>query len=884
DTAWFTLTAGAYRFTRTENGMQVSARIGEEGSDLLQEVERAQFSDQLIFLDGTNNAPILGDLPGWTVFQDETVTLTRSELLALAVDLEGDPLSVVQPVVSHGTLTQLDADTWRFNPESGFTGGIILNYGVSDGVVTTVAAAEISVLAVNHAPTVTGVPALTLAEDGVLTLHTADLVTGATDVDGDLLTVVGLGVDVGMLSSVGEGVWHFMPDADFHGMVTLTYGVYDGALSAPATAQLTVTPVNDAPISGVSPSFALNIGDGLLLTEAQLLQGVVDGDGDLLSIHSVTSSNGEVVDLGNGSWVVTPAEGFLGTLTLSHEIGDGIATTMRNLDVSVNAQGILSTGTLGDDALYGNAQVDTLLGGEGNDTLGGDGGDDLLYGEAGDDLLAGDDGGDRLYGGEGADTLYGWTGDDLLDGGAGDDNLAGDDGNDTLRGGTGADELFGWKGNDLLEGGIGADILSGEADDDTLRGGDDDDGVYGGSGADTLFGDAGNDGLYGGSGADILEGGAGIDYVGYESSTAGVVVDLAAGMGSGGDAQGDTLIGIERVIGSAYADTLTGSLADETLEGGNGADLLSGNGGADVLIGGNGTDTVAYAGSGAGVTIHLGTGVVNGGDGTGDTLSSIENIIGSQWGDSLTGSSAVNVLDGGVGDDLLNGGGGNDTLIGGMGADTLTGGSGTDTVSYALSGAGVNVSLTTGLGLGGDAQGDTLGGVEKIIGSGYGDMLIGATGADTLEGGAGDDVLSGGAGADLLTGGAGADTYCLGRGYGLDSVNNTAQMGSLDQILLGDAIASDQLWLRQSGNDLLMELIGTQDGMTIQGWYTDTANHVDTIETTSGSFLLESQVQQLVNAMAAFAPPAQGETSLSQEYRTALEPVLAASWQQHHVA
>ncbi|MBF0147128.1 MAG: hypothetical protein HQL84_14280 [Magnetococcales bacterium] len=106
-------------------------------------------------------------------------------------------------------------------------------------------------------------------------------------------------------------------------------------------------------------------------------------------------------------------------------------------------------------------------------------------------------------------------------------------------------------------------------------------------------------------------------------------------------------------------------------------------------------------------------------------------------------------------------------------------------------------------------------------------------------------------------------------------------MGGLDRVLLGDTVASDQLWLRQSGNDLLMEIIGTQDKMTIQGWYTATANHVDTIETASGSFLLESQVQQLVNAMAAYAPPAQGETNLSQEYRTALEPVLAASWQQH---
>src|SRR3546814_5612601 len=94
----------------------------------------------------------------------------------------------------------------------------------------------------------------------------------------------------------------------------------------------------------------------------------------------------------------------------------------------------------------------------------------------------------------------------------------------------------------------------------------------------------------------------------------------------------------------------------------------------------------------------------------------------SDW-SSDVGSSDLNVFEGGAGDDTLDGGNGNDTLTGGAGADALIGGSGTDTASYAGSANGVTVDLTTGTGLGGDAQGDTLSGIENLTGSNYDDTL-----------------------------------------------------------------------------------------------------------------------------------------------------------------
>ncbi|EGF33000.1 putative hemolysin-adenlyate cyclase protein [Oxalobacteraceae bacterium IMCC9480] len=253
--------------------------------------------------------------------------------------------------------------------------------------------------------------------------------------------------------------------------------------------------------------------------------------------------------------------------------------------------------------------------------------------------------------------------------------------------------------------------------------------------------------LEGGGGADVLDGGAGIDTLGYAGSQEGVSVNLAAGLASGGDAEGDTFVNVENILGSSFDDILTGDTGDNLLSGGSGNDHLSGGAGADILNGGAGSDWADYTASAAGVSVNLATSGMAGGDAAGDTLISIENLGGSNSGDILTGDAGNNQLSGLGGDDLLDGG---------AGADVLIGGSGNDTVTYGSSSAGVSVNLAvlTGQTSGGDANGDVLGGIENLIGSGFNDLLTGDTGDNRLDGGAGDDVLEGGAGADTLIGGA----------------------------------------------------------------------------------------------------------------------------------
>lgn len=203
----------------------------------------------------------------------------------------------------------------------------------------------------------------------------------------------------------------------------------------------------------------------------------------------------------------------------------------------------------------------------------------------------------------------GRAGNDVLSGGAGNDQLYGDLGNDILVGGAGADRHFGESGIDTASYnaaslGVTASLTSpamntGEAKGDiyssveNLAGSAYGDRLFGNSGANALDGSGGNDLLIGGPGADRLIGGTGFDTASYATSATGVAVSVAARTGTTGDAKGDVLAGIESLIGSGYADKLTGDTGANALRGYGGADQISGGSGNDFLSGGAGNDTLA---------------------------------------------------------------------------------------------------------------------------------------------------------------------------------------------------------------------------------------------------------------------------------------------------
>ncbi|AVS70468.1 RTX toxin, partial [Paracidovorax avenae] len=170
-------------------------------------------------------------------------------------------------------------------------------------------------------------------------------------------------------------------------------------------------------------------------------------------------------------------------------------------------------------------------------------------------------------------------------------------------------------------------------------------------------------------------------------------------------------------------------------------------------------------------------------------------------------------------------------------------------------------------------------GDDTLYGTQGADALLGGTGNDTLYGGAGDDTLEGGAGQDLLVGGLGNDMYLFGRGSQADRiVDEDSTPGNVDVLSVGPGVATDQLWFRREGNDLEVSIIGTEDRATIANWYAGSANHLEKIQTSDGKVLLDSQVDALVSAMAGFAPPAAGQTTLPPDYRSSLSNVIATNW------
>jgi VCBS repeat-containing protein len=448
----------------------------------------------------------------------------------------------------------------------------------------------------------------------------------------------------------------------------------------------------------------------------------------------------------------------------------------------------------------------------GMDDVVGSGFDDVLLGSAWENTLHGGAGQDRLEGGAGNDILLAGADNDTLDGGAG---------NDILDGGAGVDEVYYRSATagvvvDLrittAQNTVGAgfdtllniETLEGTTFADQLRAADT---------GSRLEGAGGDDLLTGGQGNDVFDGGAGTaDKVSYAAATAGVTVSLATTTEQDTVGAGrDTIVaGVEWLIGSNFADTLTAAATGSRLEGGGGNDTLVGGAGNDVFDGGPGAlDRVSYAAASAAVTVSLATTAQQNTIGAGrDTiLAGMEGLIGSNFGDTLTAAA---------GGSRLEGGGGNDTLVGGAGNDVFDGGLGAlDRVSYAAASAAVTVSLAT------TAQQNTVGagrdtilaGVEGLLGSGFGDTLTAAATGSRLEGGGGDDVLVSGTGGDILDGGAGVlDTtsYAAAAAGVTVTLATTAQQDTIGagrdtligiEALLGSAHAD--LFTGGSGNDRL---------------------------------------------------------------------------------
>lgn len=376
----------------------------------------------------------------------------------------------------------------------------------------------------------------------------------------------------------------------------------------------------------------------------------------------------------------------------------------------------------------------------------------------------------------------------------GDNHLYGEGGDDTIIGKFGNDYLEGGDGNDTIEGGDGVDTIHGGNDDDDISGGDKVDHLYGDAGHDYITGDEGNDIIYGGADDDILYG------------------DSFDGSGAGFD----------DIYGEQGNDLLLGGDGWDNLYGGDDNDILHGGAGEDQLDGGTGVDTASYEFSNTGVEVNISTGEAYDGDANGDTFISIENLTGSKFDDTLTGTGNGSILTGLNGDDTYTVIHVDDQII-----EAEHGGS--DTIKAAVSHTLLDDQHVETLILLDD---DEL--VEDknmdATGNNLDNRIEGNSGYNSLKGMAGDDILlePGGAmitepgAADFLPGGAGNDILVVADSMAglqveleyIDGYWNKQVLdgGSGDDDLLAEplfGVDREIIYGRGYGNDILFNIGGS---------------------------------------------------------------------------
>jgi hypothetical protein len=295
---------------------------------------------------------------------------------------------------------------------------------------------------------------------------------------------------------------------------------------------------------------------------------------------------------------------------------------------------------------------------------------------------------------------------------------------------------------------------------------------------------------------------------------------------------------------------------------------------------------------------------VNSPNGIADPLAALGSnaVVGNGTGQTLSGGSGITVMVGNGGNNTFvapgAATGGTVTVWGG----TTTAPSGSNTVDYSSTSGDLEIVLGQGEGPAGAtgwvANADTyqylasLNDIDNVIGGSGNNYITANSDNDTINGGNGDDWLAGGSGNDTfivgtgdntINSGGGNNTYQFGSSFGQDTINNGYGFAAQGQIdFTSSSVTDEKLWFQQSGNDLLVDLLGTNDQIDVSNWFSGIAGYqVQSIQ--AGGLTLDTQVAQLVQAMATYAtnnPSFNPATATSMPTNSALQTEIAAAW--HH--
>jgi Ca2+-binding RTX toxin-like protein len=933
------ITQNDLTFTHNEAARTLTIQVGASGTDQLvltnfdpTGVNGSVVVETLAFADGStanlesllggsiNHAPTIANpLIDHTVSED--VLLNIQVPVDTFVDQDvGDSLTYSASLADGTALPawlNFDAITGTLTgtPDDAQVGSFDLKVTATDsGNLTVSEVFTLTVTNVNEAPTVS-VPLAdhTVLEDASVNIQMlANIFVDQDAVHGDVLTYSASLANGGFLPTwlSFDPVTRTFTGTPLNGdvdiiNVSVTATDTDG-LSATNPFMLTVQNVNDAPMvvnsiadqsAAEDTAFSFTVPSGAFADDDA-------AHGDLLTYNAVLADGSPLptwlsFNPTTRTFSGTPGPGDAGVLRLAVTVTDtqevGI-TDQFTLTVSGPLPQTV-VGTTGDDELMGGRGDDTLAGGAGNDALSGGSGDDTYFFNLGDGV---DTIHDTSLPGEGNTIQFG-TGimpDDLSlgigsfiirVGTNGDvlhltpfdpDNALGAHSIETFRFADGTTlnysqlvargfDLTGTPGNDSVNGTNVVDRIRGLAGNDTLNGGSGDDVLDGGTGTDTMRGGVGDDTYIIDSSSDLV-----IEAANEGTDTAQSSMTYTLG----NNVEYLTLTGTSAIngTGNTLNNIMIGNSANNTLTGGGGNDRLNGELGNDTMVGGIGNDTYVVNQTGDVVTESSNQGIdtiesnltyMLGGNVENLTLTGAAAINGS-------GNSANNVLVGNIGNNTLDGGSGNDMADGGAGDDHLLGGSGDDQLLGGLGNDALNGGSGSDVLYGGD-------GIDTLDGGSGDDQLVGDAGNDTLTGGSGADQFASGAGNDTMTGGSGNDVYNLLRGDGQDTIIDSDPFSSNQDRAIFDATINPlDLVISRQANNLRLVIHSSSDQVTVENWYLDTTNRIETIQAGNGQTLLSTQVDQLIQAMASFSRQSglTWDQAIDQRPQD-VQAVLAASWQ-----
>ncbi|MFA0321907.1 tandem-95 repeat protein, partial [Vibrio sp. 10N.222.55.A3] len=323
---------GTYTFAPNEN-FNGDVNFGFDVSDGTDTVS----ANIDVSVTAVDDAPVSGDL-AYSIDEDGSIRLSQEQLLSQASDVEGDDLTASDLTVGgDATVVANDDGSFTITPDENFNGDIDISFDISDGTNTVQASADLTVNPVNDLP-VPQDQQFSVEEDGTLIFTDADLLTGATDIEGDNLTVEGVTYDGGdgILTDNGNGTYTFAPNENFNGDVNFGFDVSDGTDTVSANIDVSVTAVDDAPVSG-DLAYSIDEDGSIRLSQEQLLSQASDVEGDDLTASGLTvDGDATVVANDDGSFTITPDENFNGDIDISFDISDGTNTVQASADLTVN--------------------------------------------------------------------------------------------------------------------------------------------------------------------------------------------------------------------------------------------------------------------------------------------------------------------------------------------------------------------------------------------------------------------------------------------------------------------------------------------------------------------------------------------------------------------